>query len=92
MLTDDEIKAMAYKAADGEAGKRNFNADMSWVIAFTRAVEAAQRERCIATLHALRDRSGVNDTGTAWLVRLTRGDCVTAIAALGPNVPHQPDP
>ena len=46
MLTDNEIKAIAYKYADGEAGKRNFNADMSWVVAYTRAVEAAQRERC----------------------------------------------
>ena len=45
---------------------------------------AAERERCIATLRALQDRSGVNDNGTAWLVRLTRGDCVDALLALKP--------
>ena len=50
------------------------------------AVEAAERERCIATLRALKDDSGVNDDCQAWLRRLTRGDCVAALVALGPNV------
>ena len=46
---------------------------------------AAERARCIATLEALKDASGVNDDGQAWLVRLTRGDCVAALKALRPN-------
>lgn len=46
---------------------------------------AAEREWCIAALRALRDDSGVNDDGLAWLKRLTRGDCVAALMALGPN-------
>lgn len=44
---------------------------------------SAERERCIATLRALTDDSGVNDDGQAWLRRLTRGDCVSALMALG---------
>lgn len=54
--------------------------------AAVRKMLAAERERCIATLRALKDRSGTNDNGTNWLVRLTRGDCVAALEALKPNV------
>ena len=58
-------------------------------VVWTAAV-AAERERCIATLRALKDRSGTNDCGTNWLVRLTRGDCIAALEALGPNVGVEP--
>ena len=47
---------------------------------------AAERDRCIATLQALKDDSGVNDDGQTWLRRLTREDCVTALRALRHNV------
>ena len=43
-----------------------------------------ERERCIATLRALKDDSGVNDDGQAWLRRLTRGDCIQALV----DLPH----
>lgn len=43
---------------------------------------AAELDRCIAALRALKDDSGVNDDGQAWLRRLTRGDCVAALLAL----------
>lgn len=46
MLTEDQIKAMAYKASAGETGRREFNADLAWLLAFARSVEAAERERC----------------------------------------------
>ena len=53
---------------------------------------AAERARCIATLVALKDASGVNDDGHAWLMRLTRGNCVAALEALRPNVEaNRPD-
>ena len=53
------------------------------------AAVAAERERCIAALRALKDDSGVNDDGSTWLRRLTRGDCVAALLALGPNAQAQ---
>ena len=58
--------------------------------AAVREMLAAERERCIATLRALKDRSGTNDNGTNWLVRRTRGDCVAALEALKPNVRAEP--
>jgi len=52
---------------------------------FATRIEAAERGRCIETLGALKNQSGVNDDGQTWLRRLTRGDCLSALEALGPN-------
>jgi predicted RNA polymerase sigma factor len=44
---------------------------------------AKEREACAKAVENLRDKSGVNEDGNAWLTRLTRGDCVNAIRARG---------
>jgi predicted RNA polymerase sigma factor len=54
-------------------------------IQFAKLVEertaAKEREACAKAVENLRDKSGVNEDGNAWLTRLTRGDCVNAIRA-----------
>jgi predicted RNA polymerase sigma factor len=42
-----------------------------------------EREACAKAVENLRDKSGVNEDGNAWLTRITRGDCVNAIRARG---------
>jgi hypothetical protein len=44
-----------------------------------------EREECAKTVEDLRDKSGVNEDGNAWLTRVTKGDCVQAIRARGRN-------
>lgn len=79
-----EIERLRAELAEVQADRSVWirRADKTWHEAHA---VAAERERCIATLLALRDASGVNDDGRTWLRRLTRGDCVDALLALGPN-------
>lgn len=50
--------------------------------ATAKAVER-EREACAKAVEDLRDKSGVNEDGNAWLTRVTKGDCVKAIRARG---------
>ncbi len=54
MLTTEELKALAYQAAESETGKREFTADLAWLVAFARLVEAAERERCAKLCESLK--------------------------------------
>jgi hypothetical protein len=52
-------------------------------IAFARYMMKYEREACATAVEGLRDKSGVNEDGNAWLTRVTRGDCANAIRARG---------
>lgn len=46
-------------------------------------IRAEEREACIAALLAVKDKSGINADGGAWLQRAGRGDYIGAIRSLG---------
>ena len=70
----DALKAFA-KLVEDAAFKR-------WAAQTKLAVED-EREACAKTVADLKDKSGVNEDGNAWLTRVTKGDCVQAIRARG---------
>jgi hypothetical protein len=51
--------------------------------AFAKLVAAKEREACAKAVEDLKDKSGVNEDGNAWITRITKGDCVKAIRASG---------
>ena len=81
-MTDDDIKAMARKAGEGETGRRLFAADLSWLLAFARMVEATERERCAAMLDAAHEQRKHLDNYAAFYARMIR----EARLIEGPNV------
>lgn len=46
-------------------------------------VAAAEREACVEALKQVKDKSGVNTDGQAWLQRASRSDFIAAIRARG---------
>jgi hypothetical protein len=53
-----------------------------WAAQTKLAVED-EREACAKTVADLKDKSGVNEDGNAWLTRIKKSDCVQAIRARG---------
>ena len=78
-MTTPPLPAIVERATHHYAGEGLDNA----VRAYGDARAAAEREAIIEMLLALKDRSGVNADGQAWLMRVTKGDCIAAIRARG---------
>ena len=71
-MTEEQIKAAAYKAAECETGRREFNCAVSWLVAFTRIVEAAERERIASRLDAEHEKREDSDNHAAVYARMIR--------------------
>jgi hypothetical protein len=79
-MTQDEIIELA-RHADREW---DCDRDMfEWLETFAQQVAEREREACAKTVAGLKDKSGVNEDGNAWLTRVTKSDCVQAIRARG---------
>lgn len=50
---------------------------------FANLIAAAEREACVEALKQVKDKSGVNTDGQAWLQRASRSDFIAAIQARG---------
>lgn len=57
--------------------------DIAHLEKFTELVAATEREACVEALKQIKDKSGVNTDGQAWLQRASRSDFIAAIQARG---------
>lgn len=53
------------------------------ILEFANLIAAAEREACVEALKQVKDKSGVNTDGQAWLQRASRSDFIAAIQARG---------
>jgi hypothetical protein len=89
-MTQQELIDMAFKVGikyrgfgDEFYSPQSDGVEILQMEAFAKLIAAKEREACAKTVADLRDKSGVNEDGNAWLTRVTKGDCVQAIRERG---------
>lgn len=80
-MTRDDIIRMAREA--GLADGIELDREIAEFERFANLVAAAEREACVEALKQVKDKSGVNTDGQAWLQRASRSDFIAAIQARG---------